>query len=78
MYGKTDEQKDRVCSNISLLSLYPLLIKSSGEYHANLLRLHVLCTFVCLFAGINTFNITHVEKTRPSLEQIRLVAAKIN
>ena len=57
MYGKTDGQKDRVCSNISLL--YPLLIK---RYYANLLRLHVLCAFVCLFASINAVNITHVKK----------------
>ena len=69
MYRKTDGQKDRVCSNISLL--YPLLIKG---YYANLLRLHVLCAFVCLFAGINSVNIAHVK--RKDLPLIRLVASK--
>lgn len=65
MYGKTDGQKDRVCSNISLL--YPLLIK---RYYANLLHLHVLCAFVCCLLVLTpSTSLTLKKQTFPLANQ---------
>ena len=65
MDTKTDRKTDKQSLFEYFPHLYPLLIKNAGDYDANLLRLHVLCAFVCLFAGINSVNIMLKEKTFP-------------
>ena len=62
MDTKTDRKTDRQSLFEYFPHLYPLLIKNAGENDANLIRLHVLCAFVCFFAGINSVNIAHVKR----------------